>query len=221
MSKEHSDVDYKPRHNPKGTRNTPCKTRTKFVSRAFQGYKSDSGVSTFVNIGSPERYLLEQEVIVSKQARKVESMAKQKKSQMEVMMEMFARMREEDMKREEERAMRREEKKKREEEERKEERKREEEQTERSKEEERREQKQQQLILQLRDSQPAVPQTVNITQNKLPPMTDSDDIEAFITQLEIAMKSAGIPKIKWKHNMLIHLTVNTQAHNSTVRERLG
>ena len=42
-------------------------------------------------------------------------------------------------------------------------------------------------MLQLRESQPAVPQTVQITQNKLPTMTESDDLEAFVTQLEIAM----------------------------------
>ena len=51
--------------------------KNKVRKQGFSRVRSDSGVSTFVNVGSPEHYLLEQEVIVSKQARKVESMAKQ------------------------------------------------------------------------------------------------------------------------------------------------
>ena len=62
-------------------------------------------------------------------------------------------------------------------------------------------------MLQLRESQPAVPQTVQITRNKLPTMTESDVLEAFVVQLEIAKKSAGLPRIKWKHHMLTQLTV--------------
>ena len=118
---------------------------------------------------------------------------------MEVMMEMFVKMREENKRREEdrreeERAERKRPDERREEERRKEEDRREEERAERRREEDRREERQQQLMLQLRQSQPAVPQTVQITQNKLPTMTESDDLEAFVTQLEIAMKSVVSPE---------------------------
>ena len=211
MSKERSDKDYKPRHKPKGTRHTPCRTRKKFVRQPFQGYESDSGISTFVNVGSPEGLVRLAEGGSRKKVEKVDKMAHQENSQMEVMMEMFIKMREEDKRREEdrreERAERKRQDERREEERRKEEDRREEERVERRREEDRREERQQQLMLQLRESKPAVPQTVQITQNKLPTMTESDDLEAFVTQLEIAMKSVGLPRTKWKHHMLTQLTV--------------
>ena len=53
MSKEQSNKDYRPRHKPKVTRRTPCRTRTQWVSREFQGYESNSGVSTLS--GGPQR----------------------------------------------------------------------------------------------------------------------------------------------------------------------
>ena len=64
--------------------------------------------------------------------------------------------------------------------------------------EERQEERQQQMLLQLKASQPIVPQTVQITQTRLP---ESDEVESFVNQLEIAMKSAGLPRGKWKHHM--------------------
>ena len=103
MSKERSDENYKPRHKPKVTRHTPCRTRKKFVRQPFQGYESDSGISTFVNVSSPDGLVRIAEGGSSMKVEKVDNMAHREKSQMEVIMEMFARMREEDKRREEER----------------------------------------------------------------------------------------------------------------------
>ena len=64
--------------------------------------------------------------------------------------------------------------------------------------EQRREQRQQQLLLQLRESQPAVPQNVTVTQTKLPLMKQMDELEPFLIQLEIALKSGG--NITYSHN---------------------
>ena len=67
MSKERTDEDYKPRLKPKGTRHTPCRTRKEFVRQTFPGYESDSGISIFVNVGSPEGLVrLERVAVVRK-----------------------------------------------------------------------------------------------------------------------------------------------------------
>ena len=124
MSKERSDKDYKPRHKPKGTRHTPCRTRKKFVRQPFQGYESDSGISTFVNVGSPQGLVRLAEGGSRKKVEKVDKMAHQEKSQMEVMMEMFVKMREEDKRREEDRREEERAERKRQDERREEERKR-------------------------------------------------------------------------------------------------
>ena len=179
-------------------------------------YASDSGISTFVNVGSPERYSIAEVPENSVRRKSGLEMARQEKMQLEAMIEMFAKMRDEDrQEREKERQDREQERRVMEEkcerERRENEERREKERLEREREErireERREERQQQMILQLRASQPAVPQTVQITQSKLPVMTEKDDVEAFVNQLEIAMKSAGLPRTKWKHHMLTQLTV--------------
>ena len=41
-------------------------------------------------------------------------------------------------------------------------------------------------------------------------MTEKDDVETFVNQLEIAMKSAGLPRTKWKHYTLTQLTVQAK-----------
>ena len=65
-------------------------------------------VSTLVNVGSPERYTLER--THTREDKVVETMAKQEQSQMDKLMEMFVRMREDDRKeREQERLVREEE----------------------------------------------------------------------------------------------------------------
>ena len=59
-------------------------------------------------------------------------------------------------------------------------------------------------------SQSAVPQTMWIMEHKLPLMNDTDDVLAFITQLEIALKSSNLPQDKWKHHLLTQLTVSAK-----------
>ena len=50
-----------------------------------------------------------------------------------------------------------------------------------------------QLLQQLKEAQPVVPQQVHINQHKLSQMMDKDDLEVFIRQLEIALRTANIP----------------------------
>ena len=76
--------------------------------------------------------------------------------------------------------------------------------------EERREERQRLLIVQLREAQLVVPQTVQIMQHKLPTMTEHDDVEEFITQLEVALRSSNFPKDKWKHYLLTQMTVSAK-----------
>ena len=61
----------------------------------------------------------------------------------------------------------------------------------------------QQLIIQLTDTRPTVPQTVNVSQTRLPLMKESDEVEIFVNQLEIALKTGGIPRNKWKYNLTL------------------
>ena len=41
-------------------------------------------------------------------------------------------------------------------------------------------------------------------------MKETNNLESFIIQLEIAMKSGGIDRGKWKHYMLTQLTVKAK-----------
>ena len=139
------------------------------MKNKFQGYTSDSGISTSVNVGSPERYNTVEVPENSMRRKSGLGMARQEKIQLEAMMEMFAKMREEDRQekvqerqdREQERRVMEEkyERERRENEERREKERLEREREERVR-EERREERQQQMISQLRSSQPAVPKTV-------------------------------------------------------------
>ena len=52
-----------------------------------------------------------------------------------------------------------------------------------------------------------VPQQVHINQHKLPLMTDKDDVEVLLRQLEIALRTAHIPQDKWKQHLLSQLTL--------------
>ena len=195
MSKETGDKDYKPKHRTTVNRQTPCRKRQRFVKETFQGYDNDSGVSTFVNVWSPERESVE--------GSEERTMAKQEKSNMDKMMEMFMRMREDDRKeREEERKEREAERLDRQEELRLRKEKRQRDEAER---EDRREERRL-LMVELREAQPVVPQTVQIMQHKLPTMTESDDVEEFIRQLEVALKSSNFPRDKWKHYLLTQMT---------------
>ena len=83
--------------------------------------------------------------------------------------------------------------------------------------EESREERRRLLMTQLREVLPVVPQTVQIMQHKLPTMTEKDDVEHFITQLEKALKSANFPKDKWKHHLLTQMTVSTKQPINIIR----
>ena len=102
------DKEYRPTHRPKGTKRPPCQTRQRFVKETFDGYESYSVISTLVNVRSPERYTLER--THTREDKVVETMSKQEKTQMDKLMEMFMRMREDDRKeKEQERLIREEE----------------------------------------------------------------------------------------------------------------
>ena len=95
MSREQSDTDYKPKYKSKGAKRTPYETRQRTVSPDFEGYASDSGISTFVNVRSPKRRLSGENSKERENRKKADRMAREK-SQIEMMMEMFAKMREDD-----------------------------------------------------------------------------------------------------------------------------
>ena len=113
-------------------------------------------------------------------------MAKQEQLQMEMMLQIFRQTREDDRVREEQR------------------------EKESENREQEREERHCQLLRQLKDSQPAAPQMVNITQTKLPLMKDTDDVEIFVKQLETVMRSADVPRTKSKHHLLTQLTVTAK-----------
>ena len=152
MSKRQSDEDYKPNKLPKGTRCTPCRTRTREDTNAYIGYDSDSAISSIVvsEVGASKYYLQEESTT---HVRKYDSgkMAKQDKSPLDNMMELLIKMREDDRK------------------DRKEWREREQEREEKREEEDReREDRHHQLLQQIQDTQPSVPQTVHVSQTILP-----------------------------------------------------
>ena len=41
-------------------------------------------------------------------------------------------------------------------------------------------------------------------------MKETDDLEFFLVQLEIALKSGGVDRARWKHHMLTQLTVKAK-----------
>ena len=65
------------------------------MSPDFEGYASDSGISTFVIVGSPER-LLSGENSKERENRKQADRMAREKSQIEMMMVKFAKMRDDD-----------------------------------------------------------------------------------------------------------------------------
>ena len=76
------DQDYRPHGQLKRTRRTPCKTRHQSDRLEYPGYDSDSGISTTAVAESPPRI----------------RMAKQDKTKLEEMMEMFMKIRDQDKK---------------------------------------------------------------------------------------------------------------------------
>ena len=59
----------------------------------YAGYESDSTISMLVNAGSPENYVIIEESVTKTRRYDRDTMARQEKSQMEVMMEMLFKMR--------------------------------------------------------------------------------------------------------------------------------
>ena len=63
------------------------------------------------------------------------------------------------------------------------------------------------MILALREAQPAVPQTVHISNVKLPKMVENEDVEIFIELFEAAMTDGNIPHDSWKSKL--HAALDT------------
>ena len=124
------------------------------------------------------------------QAKQRETMAqKADQTSVEKKMELFLQMRQDDQNRESKREqdrLGREEWRLSEEQQREEKREREERER-----EVRWEERQLQLLTQLKEVQSAVPQQVHINQHKLLLMTEKDDIEIFLRQLEIALENTS------------------------------
>ena len=109
MSNGTEDKDYKARHKISTKRRTPGRTRQEVDQPRTYGYESDGGISTFVDEWTPEMETNK----VSKTEEFLHdllgeenniTMAKQtEKSSMDNMLEMFMRMREDEMERDERR----------------------------------------------------------------------------------------------------------------------
>ena len=63
------------------------------------------------------------------------------------------------------------------------------------------------LILALKESQPAIPQTVHINNVKLPKMSEGEDVEIFVELFEAALADNGITEDKWK--VKLHAALDT------------
>ena len=81
---------------------------------------------------------------------------------------------------------------------------------ERGKREERRARETREMIEALREAQPAVPQTVNIANTKLPTMIEGEDVEVYLDLFEAALTDNNIPENKWRGKMHAALDTNTK-----------
>ena len=79
--------------------------------------------------------------------------------------------------------------------------------TEQARRDEQRDRETRQMITALKDSIPAVPQTVHIQNIKLPKMTEGDDAETFIDLFEAALTDNDIDEAKWKAKL--HAALDT------------
>ena len=160
-------------------------------------------------LGSHLTPIGQQYMMLTGQAKQRKTMAqKADQTSVEKMMELFLQMRQDDQNRESNREqdrLDREERRLREEQQREEKWEREERER-----EVRREERQLQLLNQLKEAQLAVPQQVHINQHKLPLMTEKDDIEIFLRQLEIALRTSKISQDKWKQHLLSQLTLEAK-----------
>ena len=88
----------------KGTRHTPCRTRLREDKQVYTGYDRDSAISSVVGVSEDRVQLYVTDDTVDRTERHgKESMAKQEATQMESMLEMFLKMKDDDRKREERR----------------------------------------------------------------------------------------------------------------------
>ena len=71
-----------------------------------------------------------------------------------------------------------------------------------------RDEREEKLLIALRDTQPAVPQTVFIGSTKLPKMAEGEDVQTFIELFEAAMSDNKVPPEQWKGK--IHAALDSQ-----------
>ena len=141
----------------------------------------------------------QQYTMLTAQNRKTENTVQRSEmSSMDKMLEMFLQMKQDDPRMRQEDKIR---------EERREQEQSEEKDRER---EQKREERQIQLLTQLKEAQPTIPQQVTINQHKLPMMTKDDDVEIFVRQLEVALRTARVPQDKWKQSLLSQLTLEAK-----------
>ena len=218
MSRESKDRDYKPKRKVVAKRRTPGRSRPQAESIRYRDYESegssvvgvthrqevdsdidhfsdsvdhfsDSADPTQVNTYNPFPITKSVEGTLTEffERCKEFEMAKQaEKVSVDKLLELIMQMRQEDKIREEQR------------------------EKERLDREDRREERQACLLKQLKEAPPAVPQTVYVNQHKLPTMTDKDDVEIFLRQLEIALRTSKIPVDKWKQHLLSQLTLQAK-----------
>ena len=66
------------------------------------------------------------------------------------------------------------------------------------------------MITTLRTSQPAVPQTVTLVNQKLPDMREGEEIETFLGMFEAALRASKVPIDQWCAKLHAHLTPTTK-----------
>ena len=98
MSREQSDAEYKPHFKAKGTRHTHCRTRHREERKQYTGYDSNSAISSTIvdEVEANQCYLPDVENTHSRK-QGTGNMARQDKTPMDSMMEMFLKMREDDL----------------------------------------------------------------------------------------------------------------------------
>ena len=139
-------------------------------------------------------------------------MAQPKETSMADVMKLMLEMRANDKAEQERREIEREERSRIREEEMRRNNERREEDRERREEEIRREaeRREERMLLAIKEAQPAVPQTVNLMNHKLPKMEPTDEIEQFVGLFEAALKAAKIPEEQWCSKLHAHINTDTK-----------
>ena len=78
---------------------------------------------------------------------------------------------------------------------------------ERTRDSERREER---MLLAIKEAQPAVPQTVNLMNHKLPKIEPTNDVEQFVGLFEAALRAAKIPEEQWCSKLHAHINTETK-----------